>query len=58
MSTLIDLNYIKKEQERFSKHLETTKGIINQINTMKVTERQILGLASELYEVVNEAKNT
>ena len=56
MVKVIDLNCIKKEQEHFSKYLETTKGIINQINTMKVTERQILGLASELYEVVNEAK--
>ena len=56
MVKVIDLNCIKKEQERFSKHLETTKGIISQINTMEVTERQILGLASELYEVVNEAK--
>ena len=56
MVKVIDLNCIKKEQERFSKHLETTKGINNQMNTMEVTERQILGLASELYEVVNEAK--
>ncbi|CEK35745.1 Uncharacterized protein conserved in bacteria,dUTPase [[Clostridium] sordellii] len=56
MSTVIDLNCIKKEQERFSKYLENTKGINSQINTMEVTERQILGLASELYEVVNEAK--
>lgn len=56
MEQVIDLNYVKKEQKRFSKHLETTKGIISQINTMEVTERQILGLASELYEVVNEVK--
>ncbi|MCJ8342342.1 MAG: dUTP diphosphatase [Cetobacterium sp.] len=56
MSIIIDLNCIKKEQERFSKHLETTKGIINQINTMEVAERQILALISEIYEVVNETK--
>lgn len=53
---IIDLNYIKKEQKRFSKHLETTKGIKSRINTNEVTERQILALISELYEVVNEAK--
>ncbi|CEK35433.1 hypothetical protein UMC2_23891 [[Clostridium] sordellii] len=36
MSTVIDLNCIKKEQERFSKHLETTKSIISQNEKLKL----------------------
>ena len=56
MSTVIDLNYVKKEQDKFSKYLESTKGINTQTNTLKVSEGQILALASELYEVINESK--
>lgn len=56
MSKVIDLNYIKKEQEKFSNHLESVKGMNTQNNTLRVSEGQILALASELYEVVNETK--
>lgn len=56
MSKIIDLNYVKKEQDKFSKYLESTKGINTQTNTLKVSEGQILALASELYEVINESK--
>ncbi|MCE9676582.1 dUTP diphosphatase [Paraclostridium bifermentans] len=56
MSEVIDLNYIKKEQERFAKHLETTKGIKYQEGNLKITEGQILHLQSELFEVLNETK--
>lgn len=56
MVETIDLNYVKKQQEKFTKKLQEVKGIDCKINTLKITEDQILGLASELYEVINESK--
>lgn len=56
MSNVIDLSYVKIEQEKFSKYLENVKGIKYQESKFKVTQSQILTLCSELYEVVNEAK--
>lgn len=56
MSEVIDLNYVKNEQESFSKYLELTKGIKYQEGSLKITEGQILHLQSELFEVLNETK--
>lgn len=56
MNKPIDLSYVKEEQEKFSKHLQKAKGIKPQINTLKVSEKQILHLQSELFEVLNEIK--
>lgn len=56
MSKIIDLNYVKKEQDKFSKYLESAKGIKYQEGNLKITEDQILHLQSELFEVLNETK--
>lgn len=53
---IIDLQYVKNEQNAFSKYLESKKGIKYQNSNFKVTQSQILGLKTELYEIVNESK--
>lgn len=56
MSKVIDLNYVKKEQESFLEHLKGVEGINYQESKFEVPMWLTLGLLSELIEVLNETK--
>lgn len=56
MSKVIDLNYVKKEQDKFIGCLHFVEGINYQEGSSKVPKWLILALSSELMEVLNESK--
>lgn len=56
MSKVIDLNYVKKEQESSLEHLKGVEGINYQESKFEVPMWLTLGLLSELIEVLNETK--
>ncbi|GAA0861754.1 dUTP diphosphatase [Paraclostridium tenue] len=56
MSTVIDLNYVKKEQDKFLGYLHLVEGINYQESKFEVPMWLTLALLSELVEVLNETK--
>lgn len=55
-SLVIDLGYAKNKQKAFSELLESKKGVKISNDSFNVPYGFILGLNSELYEIVNAAK--
>ncbi len=56
MSKIIDLNYVKKEQDKFIGYLHLVEGINYQESKFEVPMWLTLALLSELVEVLNETK--
>lgn len=56
MSKVIDLNYVKKEQDKFIGYLHLVEGINYQESKFEVPMWLTLALLSELIEVLNETK--
>lgn len=56
MSNIIDLNYVKKEQDKFIGYLHLVEGINYQESKFEVPMWLTLALLSELVEVLNETK--
>ena len=56
MSKIIDLNYVKKEQDKFIEHLKSVEGINYQESKFEVPMWLTLALLSEIVEVLNETK--
>ena len=52
----VDLRYVNKAQNEFLEHLESVKGINTPKNTLNVPMWLLLGLHSELSEVLNASK--
>lgn len=53
---MIELNYVKNEQNRFLNHLQTIEGIKYPEERFKVPNWLILSMLSELIEVLNDSK--
>lgn len=56
MTKIINLNYVKKEQEKFLDYLRNVEGIKYQESKFEVPMWLTLALLSELVEVLNETK--
>ncbi|MDU6483276.1 MAG: dUTP diphosphatase, partial [Paeniclostridium sordellii] len=56
MTKIINLNYVKKEQEKFLDYLRNVEGIKHQESKFEVPMWLTLALLSELVEVLNETK--
>ena len=52
----VDLTYVNKTQKEFLDHLESVKGINTPKNTLNIPMWLLLGLHSELSEVLNASK--